>query len=312
MSAHFPNSESAIRNGAKSRQINARVGNNILDSVRPPWEAATLGVVSLMTMLEFAARRYVELSHQLGLLLGTHCKRTPGKDFADSVGYLLSETKRLGLRTTQEHIYDWIRELMKENPGRVKLQSDGLVTIHDIELNSDRTCHHIETIYSAMRAELSVILFRAIPKEKNGFCDSEWLRNTVINKFPETVDEFQKAGRCFAYGENTACVFHLMRVADFYFRKVAESLPDFSYDGRNWHGIGQKITNEMEKKYNTKTREWKDNETFYAEVLTDIQAISRGHRNPVLHEIEKKYDERETLYMLTVIEAFSTRVAGKL
>src|SRR5580704_9297226 len=195
----------------------ASTGNNILDSVRPPWEAATLGVVSLMTMLEFAARRYVELSHQLGLLLGTHCKRTPGKDFADSVGYLLSETKRLGLRTTQEHIYDWIRELMKENPGRVKLQSDGLVTIHDIELNSDRTCHHIETIYSAMGAELSVILFRAIPKEKNGFCDSEWLRNTVINKFPETVDEFQKAGRCFAYGENTACVFHLMRVADFYF-----------------------------------------------------------------------------------------------
>jgi hypothetical protein len=51
---------------------------------------------------------------------------------------------------------------------------------------------------------------------------------------------------------------------------------------------------------------------FFGEILTDIQAIGRGHRNPVLHELEKKYDEREAQYMLTVIEGFAIRVAGKL
>src|SRR5437879_5446787 len=65
--------------------------------------------------------------------------------------------------------------------------------------------------------------------------------SAIYSKFPDTAEEFQKAGRCFAYGENTACVFHLMRVVDFYLREVARSL-NISYDARNWHGIGTTIT----------------------------------------------------------------------
>jgi hypothetical protein len=68
----------------------------------------------------------------------------------------------------------------------------------------------------------------------------------------------------------------------------------------------------MEKKYQIKTDDWKKNEPFYAEILTDLQAIGIGHRNPTLHELEKKYEEREAEYMLTVIKDFARRVAEKL
>jgi hypothetical protein len=149
-------------------------------------------------------------------------------------------------------------------------------------------------------------------KEKARYCDPNWLADSILaNKYVETVDEFQKAGRCFAYGENTACIFHLMRVTDFYFRRVADSL-NLSYDSRNWQGIGDKITRSMEQKYQNKSDDWRKAEPFYAAILTDIQAIGRGHRNPALHELERTYDEREARYMLTVIEGFATHVAEKL
>ena len=102
-----------------------------------------------------------------------------------------------------------------------------------------------------------------------------------------------------------------MRVADFCFDKVAKSLND-TFNPLTWQEVGQKITKHMEQKYQAKTEDWKQKEPFYAEILTDIQAIGRGHRNKALHDLEKKYEEREAVYMLTVIESFAKHVATNL
>jgi hypothetical protein len=267
-------------------------------------------------MLEFSARGYVEISYQFGLVLAALRKPDPTvHDLSKSFEKLLGEANRLGLVVTRDALGEMLLEITKTHPGTVKMTGEGderLIHFTNTGLDNDRTCHHIETIYATMKAELGSVSLKAIPREKAKYCDPKWLTTSIMFvKFPDTVDEFQKAGRCFAYGENTACVFHLMRVADFYFRRVADSLK-ISYDARNWHGIGKKIADEMEKKYRTKTDEWKKNEPFYAEILTDLQAIGIGHRNPTLHELEKKYEEREAEYMLTVIKSFAKHVAEKL
>ena len=287
-----------------------------LGIVHPPWETVPLGVVSLLAMLEFSARSYVEISYQFGLVLAALRKPEPAvHDLSKSFEKLLVEANRLSLFVTRDALGEMLMEITKAHPGSVKITGEGddrVVHYTNTGLDSDRTCHHIEAIYATMKAELGTILCKAIPREKAKFCDPKWLTTgPVFAKFPDAVDEFQKAGRCFAYGENTACVFHLMRVADFCFRKVAESL-NISYDARNWHGIAKAITKQMEQKYQTKTDDWKQKEPFYAEILTDIQAISIGHRNPVLHELEKKYEERDADYMLTVIKSFAKHVAVNL
>lgn len=282
-----------------------------LGVMRTPWEIAPNGVVSLLQMLEFSAKDYVELSHQIGLLLGAFSRQQPDAALVGSkLGELVSGASRLGLPVTKEHLVTMIIELSKDSGAQIERLADGRVSIKG-QIDQNRVCHHIETVYPTLRAELGAINFRAIAREKAKYCDQKWLTDTPLLRFPDTVDEFQRAGRCFAYGENTACIFHLMRVADFYFRKVAEKL-GVKYDARNWHGIGEKISSEMEKKYSEKTVEWKHLEPFYAEILADIQAMGRGHRNPVLHELEKKYDEREALYMLTVIESFAVHAAKNL
>lgn len=284
-----------------------------LGVVVPPWETAPYGVVSLLAMLEFSARDYVELSHQLGLLLGSIAEQRADARLGQKLGMLIRETTRLGLRVTKEHIDSMMLEVLRDNPNCLKGYKPGGESEFELEvIKESRICHHLETIYATMRAELGAILFRAIPSEKSKYCDVKLLTDTpMFAKFPDTVDEFQKAGRCYAYGENTACIFHLMRVTDFYLRKVSESLGS-TYDARTWQGIGESINKKMEQKYKTKTDDWKQKEPFYAEILTDLQAISRGHRNPTLHELEKKYDEREAVYMLTVIESFARRVAESL
>jgi hypothetical protein len=98
-----------------------------------------------------------------------------------------------------------------------------------------------------------------------------------------------------------------MRVIDFGLRLVAASL-ESGYDARSWDGIGKAIEKKMREKYGDKTEAWKLSEPFYAEILTDIQAISRGHRNPALHELEKKYDQWQAEQLLTVTVGFMRHV----
>lgn len=283
----------------------------------PPWETAPYGVVSLLDMLEFAANEYIEIAHRFGMVLGAVHGQPANQviDLSKELERLLEGTNRLGLLVTRDSIGEFLLEVVKEHPGSVSMTGTGddrMVRYNNISLNNERTCHHVEAIYSTLKAELRTTLFKVIPKERAKFCDPKWLTTgPIFEKFPETVDEFQRAGRCFAYGENTACVFHLMRVADFCFRKVAGSL-EIPYDARNWHGIANAISKKMEQKYQTKTDDWRQKEPFYAEILTDVQAVSIGHRNPVLHELENKYDERDADYMLTVIKSFAKHVAVNL
>src|ERR1700693_4989651 len=53
-------------------------------------------------------------------------------------------------------------------------------------------------------------------------------------------------------------------------------------------------------------RDWKKLERLYAEILTHIQVVVRGNRNPALHGLEKKYDERDAHHMLTMVEEIYT------
>jgi hypothetical protein len=257
-----------------------------------PWESNPTGVVSLLAMLEFAAQG--------------------GAAPLDTLAKIGYSCRRLGMPVTQAYVDSLLKEIVKSSPPASVQITDQGFRVKDGQIPMSRYVYYAEVIYSTLRAELSTKIFRSIPSEKVKYLDPKWLTEGLLfKKYQDMVDEFQRAGRCFAYGENTACVFHLMRVTDFCLRKVAESVGAV-YTANNWKGIGDKINEKMQEKYQSKTDAWKQSEPFYAEVLTDIQAISRGHRNPILHELEKTYDEGQAIYMLTVIESFANRVADKL
>jgi hypothetical protein len=280
--------------------------------------------VSLLDMLDFAARPFLDLAHNLGLVLGIFKKTGPYEEIGSALGTVMSQLPRscreLGLPVTGEMFNDLVLAafsgLTPEKKRAViqRMMKTGEVQIEQLQFSNDQMCQRMETIYAALRAELNSLKLRVVAREKSRFVDDNWLENSILaKKYPETIDEFHHAGRCYAYGENAACVFHLMRAAEFYLTKVGKSLtPALPFDPKNWMEIGRHITREMEKKYQDKSVDWRSSEPFYAGVLTDIQALSRAHRNPALHDLEKKYDETEAKRMIDIILGLAEHVAEKI
>jgi len=249
-------------------------------------------------MLQVAASDFYIISSTLTQLIGYGGKlltsRQGWSEYNEKMTLLLEHATRLKMKSTLNQI------------GYMKDYFD-----RDGQSASDLSAMLTE-LHKRVHEDLDALIFLVVPSDKTSFFDIDWLRNTTIfDAFPTLVfSEMQNAGRCYAFGQNEACMFHLMRVIDYGLRLVASSLT-ISYDARNWMGVGDAIQKDMEAKYSAKTSDWKQAEPFYAAILTDIQAISRGHRNPVIHEIEKKYDDKEAYYMLVVTEAFMSHLAKR-
>ena len=76
------------------------------ENIRPPWETGGDGIVSLLSMLEFSARDYVELTYAIGSMLGYSREineSTLGTLFSKKWGVLQADCERLGLLVTKHH-----------------------------------------------------------------------------------------------------------------------------------------------------------------------------------------------------------------
>ena len=257
-----------------------------------PWNTALYGVVSLFDMLKYAAADFYQLSQDLTQLVNDPQLLVNPRNTEKLQAYmnvLHEHCEKLGLKMSINQIRTIADASQRENVGQL--------------------CARIKELQVRVWEELDSKVCFCLPQEKVHYWHPLWLVDTPIyDQFRSAWEEFQRAGHCYAFGENTACVFHLMRIVDFGLKQVAKPL-GVEYDARNWSGIGNKIREKMEQKYNTKTDEWKKSEPMYAEILTDIQAISRGHRNAVLHELEKKYEERDAQHMLNVVKGFMLHLA---
>lgn len=168
-------------------------------------------------------------------------------------------------------------------------------------------------LQSRMREELEAEWFKYIPRYKAQYIQPGRFDAPEIVAFGwDTQSEFVKAGDCFALGMNTATVFHLMRIIDAGLKSAAKPL-GITYSSESWQVVGRKINEKMQEKHQLKSEEWKEREPFYAELLTDIGAIGKAHRNPTLHDLKINYSEDEAQYLFVVTEAFVGHlVAGGL
>src|ERR1700682_4885297 len=162
----------------------------------------------------------------------------------------------------------------------------------------------LSELQQRIKEELESEWFKYIPRYKAPYIHHERFDIPEIIQFGfDTQAEFVKAGDCYALGMHTASVFHLMRIVDAGLKSAAKSL-GIRYSTDSWNAVGTKIRGEMEKKYPDKTVDWRQKEPLYAELLTDIGAIGKAHRNPALHDLKVNYAEEEAQYLLTVVEAF--------
>jgi hypothetical protein len=274
---------------------------------KSPWVDCPFGVVSLLDMLEFYAKDYVELSHDLGALIATLRGQGQNPDiFGRAFNRIMADVKTLGLKVTLDQIGGMMREFVEYDPKCASLEN-GHLRIRDGALSSERLCYHLESVYSVLKSELGSISIRAIPREKDRYLDPKWLTESKIYlNFPSAWQEFQHAGRCYAYSENTACAFHLQRALEWGLKSLAVDL-EKRFDRNCWERHLEDIEKALVEKYGSAAQRTKE-QRFYSDAATQFGNMKVAWRNPTMH-IQAKYDEDEAAYLLTTIEKFMTHLA---
>lgn len=287
-------------------------------TVCPAWETAPSGVVSLLQMLDFSAKDYVELAHRFGLLLGegTQPSLKDPNVLGDSLTFLLINGPKLGLNVTVQHLIRMMADIAKESPQSVKSSPEGFQIV-DGKLAWQRMAYHIEALYSTMLAEMSSILFKAIPRERVSYCDEKWLVSTPIaEKFPVSLKELQRAGACYALGEPTACVFHSMRAIEkglhVLAKEVGSSFPDKPIEYKDWGTIIPNIESKITTlQKSTKTVKEIEDLKFFSEAAIQFMYFKDAWRNHVAHSREN-YSDKEAFSILGHCQEFLSSLCPRL
>ena len=136
----------------------------------------------------------------------------------------------------------------------------------------------------------------------------------VGEKFPKLIEDISSSGTCYALGQHTACVFHLMRVMENCVQRLGKKLK-VSIDTRtkSWHQIMMHVHKQIEqmpggKKANVAQNNKKNN---LAAAAARLDHVRISWRNDVMHP-KDTYDEEQALEVLTSVGAFLKSVAPLL
>jgi hypothetical protein len=131
----------------------------------------------------------------------------------------------------------------------------------------------------------------------------------VFSNFPSVNYDAEQASKCFSLGQNTACVFHLSRVADVGLRTLSRKLGIESHNP-SWDSILKKIDAELKKDYKDIDPEWKKDEDFFAESSLHLRSY-KNSRNNTQHA-DKKYTGEEAERIFTAVKVLMQHLATKL
>lgn len=167
----------------------------------------------------------------------------------------------------------------------------------------------LETIDS----ELCYRRFAFVPSDKAALLDKiehDWKK--VWSAFDKAQDDTQEAIKCYALGRNTACVFHLMRVAEHGLRRLAKRLGvTLVHKGQNhpleyadWDkvitGIKNKIAVARTLPHGKKRA---DTIQFFSDAADHCSYMKDIWRNEVSHA-RRRYTDVEALAALTRVHGF--------
>jgi len=156
--------------------------------------------------------------------------------------------------------------------------------------------------------ELDDRLFLRILSDKVKFYDKpkEQFGKSIISNFRSIEFDVEEAGKCFATGRDTACVFHIMRIMEAGLRVVATELKIDILSNRSWDSMLKKMETETEKQH--KRDDWTD---FYTEVRAKGYAVKDAWRNPTMH-IEKKYISDEAEDIFRAVRGFMRHLSARI
>jgi hypothetical protein len=231
------------------------------------------GVVSLLAILRHNAASFWQMARTLQFCSGSK----PISDGNKAAEVLYKHCKELGLTVSLAVI----KNSPKDDP-------------HAFFAN----------VANVIEAELGSREFLSIPPDRSMYAESGWLDLFQVEApFPNAAKELEAAGRCYAYGEPDASMFHSMRALDIVLGLLAAAV------GVNAEKNWQNVLNDIEAKLKAasggpkKTEADKQREHFYAQLAAQFKFFKDGWRNYTMHAKER-YSDRDAEQMLKHVEYF--------
>ena len=265
-------------------------------------------VISAYDMLEFKAARFFNLALTLQILRNMMEKKP-----SDAV------------------MDNGTKDFLCEELEKVKVHCDGIglpmallqidrtmdnLKEKDISLDFGNAAGHVKNIYLRIQDELGLQLFMHINSENSRYYlqPQKVFSQVVLDKFPSIINDVESSCRCYATGNYTASVFHLMRIMECGLRILGRSLNDNSLDPKKnptWESILRKCDDELRKKLNDRCQEWKLDDKFFSDATANLRAVKDAWRNPTMH-IDQIYDSEQAVAVLNAVNGFMRHLSTKL
>jgi hypothetical protein len=185
-----------------------------------------------------------------------------------------------------------------------KSQSDGISLVGE---RFHRVLTHLSQINLGLQNELSGRIALVLSLKDVGYyaSDAPLFEKAVFAAFSSANDDIVEAGKCLAVGRGTACVMHLMRVAEVGLKGLAKSLDVGPQN--DWGSYLREIDKELGKR--TKSAGARTHaEQFYAETATSFDHLRRAWRNSSMH-IDRSYSQERAEEILQATKSFLRRLA---
>lgn len=223
--------------------------------------------------------------------------------FSEKLGHWEQHLKYLGLKESIKYV----------NTIRGKL-SKGSYTYIDYEKD-------IEILQGRVDHEMEDIVFGFIPADKALYFQNKALFGAKVNSsFPSAAKDIEEAGNCYAHGNYTGCVFHLMRALEHPLRALAIKLkvpppkrnPKTPLELRTWGSVITAIITAINNRPNPKTNAEAKLTEFYNKAADQFQFFKDAWRDVVMHTRSKPYGEGEVKDLIKSVETFMQRVSDRL
>jgi hypothetical protein len=184
-----------------------------------------------------------------------------------------------------------------------------------IEIQVDYTYLYInlEDLQAGIRDEGSSDAIFHIKRERSKLLYDQpnpW--EIVVKRFPSAEGDIISAIQCYMFDENTASVFHSMRIVEAGLAALSEAL-GLSFDTEVWHVIIDKIESEIRELERTWPKGVSKNEflKFYSMSAKEFRYFKDGWRNYVSHRREI-YDAPQALSTLNHVRDFMLHLSTRL
>jgi len=281
------------------------------------WEARPFQLVSLLEMLEhnanffyFVARGLQNLQTQITRAIGE--RGSSSLPTRGEVAHARRVLRRIERECENLRFHAVLERLDNFDDGDLMQPLVG----HPFTLDLLR--RELEEVSKEIAKALGLNKFLMIPTDEARYYNNPALFGSeVAARFPKANKEITEAGNCYATGNNTACIFHLMRAAEHGLRELATKLnvlfpsnPQKEIEFRMWSEIIKEVEKAINAKPNAKNQSEAEELELYNKAAEQIQHFKDAWRDVIMHSRERHpYDEYEALSVITSVKAFMKLVA---